>query len=121
MLVSYTQREEEEAELKYEAEKLALRKEFPNATFEIAMDYDELDMIIHPPQNTIVVYYIRDCYCFQPKKKKLRYNIHSKILLTYRDVINQLIDQNVIFTCNHRFFEGLNNIQGNSYEIILGS
>lgn len=121
MLVSYLQREEEEAETKYEEYRLKLQKEFPNATFEIAMDYDELDMFIDPPQNTIIVYYIRDCYCFQPKKKKLKYNIHSKRLLTYREVINQLIEQNVIFTCNHRFFEGINHIQGNRYEIMLGS
>lgn len=113
--------DEHEAETKYEESIMLLQKEFPNATFEIAMDYEELDIFIHPPNNTIVVFYIRDCYCFQPKKKRLRYNIHSNRLLTYREVIKQLIEQNVIFTCNHRFFEGLNHIQGNRYEIMLGS
>jgi len=114
-------KEEYEAEEKYEAERLKLQQEFPNSTFEIAMDYDQLDTYIEPPLNTIVVYYIRDCYCFQPKKRTLRYYIHSKQLLTYREVINQLIEQNVIFNCNHMFFEGLTHIQGNHFEVMLGS
>ena len=121
MLVSYLHRDEYEAETRYEEYRMKLKNEFPNATFEIAMDYEQLDMYIHPPLNTIVVHYIRDCYCFQPKKRTLKYYIHSKRLLTYREVINQLIEQNVIFTCNHRFFEGITHIRGNHFEVMLGS
>ena len=104
----------------YEKEIEMLDEMFFDAMFDVIIDINELDDLVSDKKEIIIQQEFK-CYCYKnlPREKKL-YTIKGD-KLTNKYIINELIKQDLVLNCDHRFLEGFNNIKGNLYEIILGS
>jgi hypothetical protein len=89
----------------YESDMNYLQNEFKNAQFEVCIDPCELDDIVSElPQIVLKNQY--NCYCYTDQRRPDDYFVMRSNNLTYRYIIQQLIDRNFAPNCNHKFLEG---------------
>ena len=94
---------------------------FPNAKFEICIDFDKLNDVITKKKKIKLVQEF-NCYCYEKcySKPVKTFIIRSTKPMTYRYIINELIKQDFALDCNHRFLESLE-VNGDKLEYFAGS
>jgi hypothetical protein len=105
----------------YECEYNRLQEMFPNAQFSICIDLEYMDELL-TDKNFIIIKQPYTCYCYVNCVKNTDY-FYIKGHMTYRHIIEQLIEQGLSLNCNHHFLEGFctTNISDCQYEMVLGS
>ena len=95
---------------------------FTNAQFEVAINIEEMDKLV-TDKNYIIVKNTYNCYCYDDFKKNTDYFYIKGENMTYRYVIEQLIEQGLKLDCNHHYLEGFYKTAGSDcqFEISTGS
>jgi hypothetical protein len=82
---------------------------FPKAQFEICIPMNELDKIL-TDEKEIIILDDNNCTCFMNTKVKKNKGVNYSITgdnITYRYVIEKLIEYGFKKKCNHMFLEGI--------------
>ena len=105
----------------FEFKQKIIEELFPNAKFQICIDFDKLNDIITKKKKIKLVQNF-NCYCYEKcySKPVKTFIITSKTPMTYRYVINELIKQDFSLECNHIFLESLV-VNGDKLEYFTGS
>ncbi len=95
---------------------------FTNAEFEVAINIKEMDKLL-TDKNYIIVKNTYSCYCYDNCKKNTDYFYITGENMTYRYVIEQLIEKGLKLECNHHYLEGFYKTEGSDcqFEIWVGS
>lgn len=95
---------------------------FSNAQFEVAINIEEMDKLF-TDKNYIIVKNTYSCYCYDDCKKNTDYFYIKGENMTYRYVIEQLIEKGLKLECNHHYLEGFYKTEGSDcqFEILVGS
>ncbi len=95
---------------------------FTNAEFEVAINIEEMDKLL-TDKNYIIVKNTYSCYCYDNCKKNTDYFYITGENMTYRYVIEQLIEKGLKLECNHHYLEGFYKTEGSDcqFEIWVGS
>jgi hypothetical protein len=95
---------------------------FPTAQFEVAISIEEIDKLITDKQ-FIIVKNTYSCFCYDNCKKNTDYFYIRGQNITYRYVIEQLIEQGLQLDCDHHYLEGVYKTKGSEcqFEICTGS
>ena len=93
---------------------------FPSAQFSVCTTIDQLDELVTDLKQ-IVIRSDYNCYCYgvQPRKTEYYYIVGDRI--TYKLVIDELINQGLDLYCNHRFLEDIHHVEGFLFELWKGS
>ena len=92
---------------------------FPDAKFRISIPYCQLNAVLSTLPS-IWVTNIYDCYCYDGKyKKPARYHIKGTNI-TYKYVIEHLIEKGFGGRCNHNFLEDISG-SGEEFTLEFGS
>jgi hypothetical protein len=112
----------EKTEEEYELEIEQIHNMFPKAKFEIAINIKEMDKLV-TDKDFIIIKKTYDCFCYKECTKKTEYYYIRGDNITYRFVIEQLIEQGLELDCDHHFLEGFNKSSGSDcqFEISTGS
>jgi hypothetical protein len=116
--------DEEFDEEKYNKEQDELDRLFPDLGFSICIELEELDDIISR-EDRIMMKDTRTCYCYDECKESSVFieikNINGQI--TYRDLFQKLNNIKFKRSCNHHFFEGLQQCKNSNiqFEMCFGS
>jgi len=105
----------EKTEAEYEAECDKIHEMFPNANFVISIPIEELDDVIST-EPLIILKLTHTCYCYKNPKVPEWFNIRCT-KMTNKNILNELIKQNLTLNCNHRFIEGFFKQTDTQYEI----
>jgi len=116
---------DEKTEEQYERERKLIEEMFPNAKFDIAIDFSELDDIISEHSN-IVIKNTYNCYCYDNCKRPTDYfyiTAKEGEKMTNKFIIKELIKQKLCLECNHIFIEGFIKSKDSDcqFEICTGS
>lgn len=111
----------EKTEEDYEREIACIANMFKEAQFDISIDLELMDELL-TEQNHIIIKNAYSCYCHNNNKPTEYFSIKGD-RLTYRYVINKLIEQDLKLDCNHRFLEGFDKTPNRQfqYELSKGS
>ena len=90
----------------YQKEYEYIESEFPNAKFSICIPMCDLDNVISN-EKTIIIRRNYYCYCYDMNDKKRDHYVITHDNMTYRNVIHEMIRQDISFDCNHRFLEAI--------------
>lgn len=116
--------DEEFDEEKYQAGQDELDRLFPDLGFSICIELDELDDVIST-EYRIIMKDTRTCYCYDNCKESNTFiEIKNKNgQITYRDLFQELNNMKFQRSCNHRFFEGLQQCKNSNiqFEMCFGS
>jgi hypothetical protein len=94
---------------------------FPNSKFTVCMDIDELNKIL-TDKTEIIIKCVFNCHCYKTIKRDTEYYLIKGNNMTYKYIINQLINQNLdLEDCDHQFIEGFDKTSECQYELITGS
>ena len=95
---------------------------FPDAKFDIAIDFDDLDNIVTNEKH-MVIKHVNDCRCYKKTNIKTRFFFIQGDKLTNKFIINELIKQGLTLDCDHRFLEGFHKLPDSDvqYELVIGS
>ena len=100
---------------------------FPNAKFEIALDFEELDEVI-TDLSTIIIKNTYDCYCYcyDTCKRNADYfyiTTTNGEKMTNKFIIQELLKQGLKLNCDHVFVEGFykSKYSDCQFEIWIGS
>jgi hypothetical protein len=112
--------EKTEEEYEYEAEQI--HNMFPNAQFTVAISIELMEELVTDKQSIIIKksYF---CYCYDNCKRKTDYFYIKGQHMTYRYVIEQLIEKGLKLDCNHCYLEGFCATNGSDcqFDIMVGS
>ena len=112
----------EKTDEQFECEIEQIHNMFPNAQFEIAINIEEMDNLV-TDKKFIIVKNTYSCYCYDDCKKNTDYFYIRGENMTYKYVIEQLIEQGLELDCNHIYLEGLYKTKDSDcqFEILTGS
>ena len=92
----------EKTDEEYELEIEQIHNMFPKAKFEIAINIKEMDKLVRD-KDFIIIKKTYDCFCYKECTKKTEYYYIRGDNITYRFVIEQLIEQGLELDCDHHF------------------
>jgi hypothetical protein len=99
---------DEKTEEQYAYEREQIEQLFPNAKFEIAIDFAELDEVVTDLSN-IVIKNTYGCYCYDNCERNTDYFYIATTngeKMTNTFIIQELIKQCLKLDCNYVFVEG---------------
>jgi hypothetical protein len=106
---------------------------FPNSKFIICIELNNLNNILSSNKEKLIIKCEHNCYCYENNKRKSEYfivngnnGLHPSRLagnniITVKDCIQSLVDNNYDTECNHIFLEGFNLITESQIEPFFGS
>lgn len=111
----------EKTEEEYEHEIACIKNMFKDAQFDICIDLELMDELL-TEQNHIIIKNAYNCCCYNNDKPNEYFSIKGE-RLTYRYVIDKLIEQDLKMDCDHRFLEGFDKTPNGQfqYELSKGS
>ena len=108
----------------YDADFKYINERFPNAKFDIAIDRDKLTDLLTTDKQ-IVIQQKMNCRCYgcgdinhRPPNK---YFIINNDVMSYENVLDELIKQNCFTDCDHNFLEKIEQKTECQYELWFGS
>ena len=106
----------EKTEAEYEAEYNKIEEMFPNAKFTVSIPIEDLDDVVST-EPVIIVKLDYTCYCYSKRPKEpVRFKIQCA-KMTNKNILKELINQNLTLKCNHRFIEGFFKKTDTQYDI----
>jgi len=107
LFLNKTYDDEEKAYTMYKFEQTLIDELFPNALFDICIDYKDLHTVITTKKKVKLIQTF-DCYCYSDSiHMKNIFVIKSTKPMTRRYIINELIKQDFKLECNHHFLESI--------------
>lgn len=108
----------------YDADFKYINERFPNAKFDIAIDRDKLTDLLTTDKQ-IVIQQKMNCRCYgcgdinhRPPNK---YFIINNDVMSYENVLDELIKQNCFTDCDHNFLEKIEQKTECQWELWFGS
>jgi hypothetical protein len=114
----------EKTEEQYEADFKYMEARFPDAGFSICIDRDKLkDLLTEDKQIIIKQDFFCRCYGCEniDNRPPNKYFIINNDVMSYENVIDELIKQNCITDCDHNFLELIVKQTDIQYELCFGS
>ena len=107
LFLNKTYDDEEKGYTMYKFEQTIIDELFPNAMFDICIDYKDLHTVITTKKKVKLIQTF-DCYCYSDSiQMKNIFVIQSTKPMTRRYIINELIKQDFKLECNHYFLESI--------------
>tara|TARA_R110000823_G_scaffold307946_1_gene431357 strand:- start:374 stop:721 length:348 start_codon:yes stop_codon:yes gene_type:complete len=114
----------EKTEEQYDADYKYIKERFPNAGFDIGIDRDKLtDLLTTDKQIIIKQDFFCRCYGCEDidHRPPNKYFIINNDVMSYENVIDELIKQNCVTDCDHNFLELIVKKTDVQYELWFGS
>ena len=93
---------------------------FPGAQFSVCININQLDELV-TDLNQIVIRSDYGCYCYGDQPRKTEYYYIAGERITYKLVIDELINQGLELYCNHQFLEDIHHVDGFLFDLWKGS
>jgi hypothetical protein len=93
----------------YNIESDIIDRMFPEAKFIIAIALNNFDDVLSTGKEKLIIKCIHNCYCYDKTKRQPEYFIvngtECNNIITVKDCIQSLVDNNYESSCNHIFLE----------------
>jgi len=93
---------------------------FPDAEFTVCISISQLDELV-TDLHQIVIRSDYGCYCYGDQPRKTEYYYIAGERITYKLVIDELINQGLELDCNHQFLEDIHHVDGFLFCLSKGS